>query len=120
MSIELLKRMAGIDMVQVPYKGTSPGVVDLLAGQVSVMAPNLLTALPHIKAGELRALAVTSAKRSEGLPEVPTIGESGLPGYDSTQWYGVLAPAGTAPEDVARPPVRRVSAPRAPEVRQRP
>src|SRR5438445_10431679 len=79
-------------MVHIPYKGTSPGVVDLLAGQVSVMAPNLLTALPHIKAGKLRALAVTSAKRSEGLPEVPTIAESGLPGYDSTQWYGVLAP----------------------------
>ncbi|TMG89944.1 MAG: tripartite tricarboxylate transporter substrate binding protein, partial [Betaproteobacteria bacterium] len=92
MSIELFKSMAGIDMVHIPYKGTSPGVVDLLAGQVSVMAPNLLTALPHIKAGKLRALAVTSAKRSEGLPEVPTIAESGLPGYDSTQWYGVLAP----------------------------
>src|SRR6266571_3899109 len=101
MSIELLKSMAGIDMVHIPYKGTSPGVVDLLAGQVSVMAPNLLTALPHIKAGKLRALAVTSAKRSEALPEVPTIAES-LPGYDSTQWYGVLAPAGTSRGIVAR------------------
>jgi tripartite-type tricarboxylate transporter receptor subunit TctC len=102
MSIELLKSMAGIDMVHIPYKGTAPGVVDLLAGQVLVMAPNVLTALPHIKSGKLRALAVTSAKRSLALPEVPTVSEAGLAGYDSTQWYGVLAPAGTAREIVAR------------------
>lgn len=101
MSIELLKSMTGIDMVHIPYKGTTPGVVDLLAGQVSVMAPNLLTALPHIKAGKLRALAVTSARRTEALPEVPTIAET-LPGYESAQWYGVLAPAGTQREIVAR------------------
>ena len=102
MSIELLKSMAGIDMVHIPYKGTAPGVVDLLAGQVLVMAPNLLTALPHIKSGKLRALAVTSAKRTQALPEVPTVAESGLAGYDSTQWYGVLAPAGTPREIVTR------------------
>jgi tripartite-type tricarboxylate transporter receptor subunit TctC len=102
MSIELLKSMAGIDMVHIPYKGTAPGVVDLLAGQVLVMAPNVLTALPHIKSGRLRALAVTSVKRSAALPEVPTVAEAGLPGYDSTQWYGVLAPAGTQREIVAR------------------
>jgi tripartite-type tricarboxylate transporter receptor subunit TctC len=119
MSVELLKSMAGIDMVHIPYKGTSPGVVDLLAGQVSLMAPNLLTALPHIKAGKLRALAVTSAKRSEGLPDVPTVAESGLPGYDSTQWYGVLAPAGTSRQIVARLHDEIVRALRAPEVMQR-
>jgi len=102
MSIELLKSMTGIDMVHIPYKGTAPGVVDVLAGQVKVMAPNLLTALPHIKAGKLRALAVTSVKRTEALPEVPTVAEAGVPGYDSTQWYGVLAPAGTPPQIVAR------------------
>ena len=119
MSIELFKSMAGIDMVHIPYKGTSPGVVDLLAGQVSVMAPNLLTALPHIKAGKLRALAVTSAKKSEALPEIPTIAESGLPGYDSTQWYGVLAPAGTSREIVVRLHDEIVRALRAPEVMQR-
>lgn len=101
MSIELLKSMTGIDMVHIPYKGTMPGVVDLLAGQVSLMAPNLLTALPHIKAGKLRALAVTSARRTEALPEVPTVAET-LPGYESAQWYGVLAPAGTSREIVAR------------------
>jgi tripartite-type tricarboxylate transporter receptor subunit TctC len=119
MSVELLKSMAGIEMVHIPYKGTSPGVVDLLAGQVSVMAPNLLTALPHIKAGKLRALAVTSAKRSEGLPDVPTMAESGLPGYDSTQWYGVLAPAGTSRAIVERLHDEIVRALRAPEVMQR-
>jgi len=102
MSIELLKSMAGIDMVHIPYKGTAPGVVDVLAGQVLVMAPNVLTALPHIKSGKLRALAVTSAKRSAALPDVPTVAEAGLPGYDSTQWYGVLAPAGTNRDIVAR------------------
>jgi tripartite-type tricarboxylate transporter receptor subunit TctC len=89
-------------MVHIPYKGTAPGVVDVLAGQVLVMAPNVLTALPHIKSGKLRALAVTSPKRSAALPDVPTVAEAGLPGYDSTQWYGVLAPAGTQREIVAR------------------
>ena len=102
MSVELLKSMAGIDMVHIPYKGTAPGVVDLLAGQVLVMAPNVLTALPHIKSGKLRALAVTSPRRSAALPDVPTVAEAGLPGYDSTQWYGVLAPAGTQRDIVAR------------------
>jgi len=119
MSVELLKSMAGIDMVHIPYKGTSPGVVDLLAGQVTVMTPNVLTALPHIKAGKLRALAVTSAKRSEALPDIPTIAEAGLPGYDSTQWYGVLAPAGTPHEIVARLHAEIVRALRLPDVRER-
>jgi tripartite-type tricarboxylate transporter receptor subunit TctC len=119
MSMELLKRMAKIDLVHIPYKGSAPGVVDLLAGQVAVMTPNVLTALPHIKSGRLRALAVTSAKRSEALPEVPTIAESGLPGYDSVQWYGVLAPAGTPREIVARLHAEIARALRAPDVRER-
>jgi tripartite-type tricarboxylate transporter receptor subunit TctC len=119
MSIELLKSMTGIDMVHIPYKGTAPGVVDLLAGQVLVMAPNVLTALPHIKSGKLRALAVTSAKRSEALPEVPTVAEAGVPGYDSTQWYGVLAPSGTPREIVARLHDAIVRALRDPEVGKR-
>jgi tripartite-type tricarboxylate transporter receptor subunit TctC len=119
MSIELLKSMAGIDMVHIPYKGTAPGVVDLLAGQVKVMAPNVLTALPHIKSGKLRALAVTSGKRSRALPEIPTVAEAGLAGYDSTQWYGVLAPAGTPREIVARLHAEIVRALRDPEVGKR-
>ncbi len=119
MSVELLKSMAGIDLVHIPYKGTAPGVVDLLAGQVTVMTPNVLTALPHIKAGKLRALAVTSAKRSEALPEVPTIAEAGVPGYESVQWYGVLAPSGTSHEIVARLHAGIVRALKAPDVRER-
>jgi len=119
MSIELLKSMAGIDMVHIPYKGTAPGVVDLLAGQVKVMAPNVLTALPHIKSGKLRALAVTSTKRSQALREVPTVAEAGLPGYDSTQWYGVLAPAGTSRAIILRLHGEIVRALRDPEVGKR-
>ena len=123
MSVELLKSMTGIDLVHVPYKGTAPGVVDLLAGQVSVMAPNVLTALPYIKAGRLRALAVTSAKRSDALPDVPTIAEagaeSGLSGYESAQWYGVLAPAGTPAEIVNRLYGEVARALRAGDVRER-
>jgi tripartite-type tricarboxylate transporter receptor subunit TctC len=101
MAIELLASMAGVEMVHIPYKGTGPGITDLLGGQVALMAPNVLTALPHIKAGKLRALGVTSAVRSEALPETPAIGEF-LPGYEAAQWYGVLAPAGTPPDIVAR------------------
>jgi tripartite-type tricarboxylate transporter receptor subunit TctC len=119
MSIELLKSLAGIDMVHIPYKGTAPGVVDLLAGEVKVMAPNLLTALPHIKSGKLRALAVTSARRSQALPDIPTVAESGIAGYDSTQWYGVLAPAGTSREIVLRLHEAIVRALRDPEVGKR-
>jgi tripartite-type tricarboxylate transporter receptor subunit TctC len=119
MSVELLKSLAGIDLLHVPYKGTTPGVVDLLAGQVGVMTPNVLTALPHIKAGKLRALAVTSGKRSEALPDVPTIAEAGVAGYESVQWYGVLAPAGTARAIVERLHAEIVRALRAGDVRER-
>jgi tripartite-type tricarboxylate transporter receptor subunit TctC len=119
MSIELLKSMAGIDMLHVPYKGTTPGVVDLLAGQVQLMTPNVLTALPHIKAGKLRALAVTSGKRSDALPDVPTIAEAGVPGYESVQWYGVLAPAGTPRDIVQRLYTEIAKALRAGDVRER-
>jgi tripartite-type tricarboxylate transporter receptor subunit TctC len=119
MSVELLKSLAGIDMLHVPYKGTTPGVVDLLAGQVSVMAPNVLTVLPHVKAGKLRPLAVTSARRSEVLPDVPTIAEAGVPGYESVQWYGVLAPAGTPRDIIQRLHAEIVRALRAGDVRER-
>jgi tripartite-type tricarboxylate transporter receptor subunit TctC len=119
MSVELLKSLAGIDLLHVPYKGTDPGVIDVLAGQVKVMTPNVLTALPYIKSGRLRALAVTSAKRSEALPDVPTMAEAGVPGYESVQWYGVLAPAGTPREIVERLHVEIAKALRAGDVRER-
>ena len=99
LSMELFSLMAGIKMVQVPYKSSAPGVIDLLAGQVALMAPSMISGIPHVRAGRLRALGVTTAQRSPSAPDIPTIAESGLPGYESAQWYGLLAPAGT-PRDV--------------------
>jgi tripartite-type tricarboxylate transporter receptor subunit TctC len=99
---ELFNASAGIAIVHVPYKGISPAVVDLLAGQVQLAISAFPTALPHIKTGKLRALAVTSAKRSGLLPDVPTIAESGLNGYEAAGWFGVLAPAGTPSPVVAK------------------
>jgi len=92
---ELLKTMAGIDMVHVPYKSSTNAVVDLIGGRVSLMFDNLTTAMPYIKQGRLRALAVTSEKRVAALPDVPTMIESGLPGFVVTPWWGIFAPAGT-------------------------
>jgi tripartite-type tricarboxylate transporter receptor subunit TctC len=92
---ELFNTMAGVRMVHIPYKGSAPAVVDLLAGQIQLMFDNLASALPHVKAGRLRAIAVTTAKRSSFVPELPTIMESGLPGFDVGTWFGLMAPAGT-------------------------
>jgi tripartite-type tricarboxylate transporter receptor subunit TctC len=92
---ELFKQMTGTYMVHIPYKGSAPAVADLMAGRVQLMFDNLASALPNIKAGKLRALAVTTAKRSAFVPELPTLDESGLKGFDLTTWWGVMAPAGT-------------------------
>ena len=92
---ELLKTMAGIDMVHVPYKSSTTAAVDLIGGRVALMFDNLTTAIPQIKAGRLRALAVTSAQRVAELPDVPTMVESGLKGFVVTPWWGIFAPAGT-------------------------
>lgn len=92
---EMLKTMAGIDMVHIPYKGSPPALTDLLAGQVSLMFAPMLTGLPHAKAGKLRALAVSSAKRALAAPEIPTMMESGLPEFEASIFFGVLAPTGT-------------------------
>jgi tripartite-type tricarboxylate transporter receptor subunit TctC len=102
LSGELFKSMAGVDMLHIPYKGSAPAVTDLLGGQVNMMFDNIPSSLPHIRAGKLRALAVTGAKRSQLLPDLPTIAESGIPGYDSYVWFGVVAPAGTPPEVIGR------------------
>ena len=99
---ELFKTMAGVSMTHVPYKGSAPAVTDLLGGQVQLMFDNLPSALPHIKAGKLRALAVTSTQRASALPDVPTVAEAGLPGFDATSWFGLLAPAGTPKDVVAK------------------
>ena len=102
LSGELFKTMTGVNMVHVPYKGSAPAITDLIGGQVQVMFDNLPSSLQQIKAGKLRAIAVTSAQRSPALPDLPTIAESGLPGFEATSWFGVLAPAGTPPAIINR------------------
>jgi tripartite-type tricarboxylate transporter receptor subunit TctC len=97
MSGELFKIMAGIDMVPVPYRGAGPALTDLLAGQVQVSFPTMPASIEHIRTGKLRALAVTTAKRSDALPDIPTVGEF-LPGYESSNWYGVGIPKNTPAE----------------------
>jgi tripartite-type tricarboxylate transporter receptor subunit TctC len=102
LSGELFKAMAGVDMMHVPYKGSAPAVTDLMGGQVQLMFDNLPSSLAQIKAGKLRAIAVTSAQRAPALPNIPTIAESGLPGFEASSWFGLLAPAGTPAAVVAR------------------
>lgn len=116
---ELFKSTAGIDIVHVPYKGQAPATADLLGGQVSFMFNNPITALPHIKAGKLRALAVSTAKRFPGLPDVPTVAESGLPGFDVGFWLGTLAPAGTPRAVIAKLNAEMVKILRMPDVGER-
>jgi tripartite-type tricarboxylate transporter receptor subunit TctC len=99
---ELFKIMAGVKMVHVPYKGSGPAMVDLLGGHLSFMFDAINTSLEHIKAGNLRPLAVSTLRRSPIAPDLPTISESGVPGYESSTWIGVLAPAGTPKEIVTR------------------
>ena len=99
LSGELLKNIAGVDIVHVPYKGNAPALNDVLGGQVTMMFDTITTALPHVKSGKLRALAVTSPTRSPLAPDVPTMIESGLPGFDISAWYVMFAPA-NVPKDV--------------------
>jgi tripartite-type tricarboxylate transporter receptor subunit TctC len=101
LGMELFKSMAGIDVVHVPYKGAGQAMSDLLSGQVPIFLNNFLAGAQMIKAGRLRALAVTSGKRSAAAPDIPTVAESGVPGYSVTGWYGMMLPAGT-PAPVAR------------------
>ena len=99
LAMELFKLEAKIDITHIPYKGTPPAVTDLIAGQVSMMFANTLSVLPYVNSGRLRALAISSAKRSAAAPVIPTIAESGMPGFDSTTWFGVMVPTG-APREV--------------------
>lgn len=101
LSGELFQSMTGASFTHVPYKGSGPAMADLLADQIQLMFDNLPGSLPHVKAGSLRALAVTSAKRSPLLPDVPTMAEAGVPGYDVEVWFGVAAPKGLPPQTLA-------------------
>ena len=98
----LFNASAGIDLQHIPYKGTGPALNDLLGGQVSMSFTDVLTALPYVKTGKLRALGVTTTERSQALPDVPTVAEQGVPGYDVSVFFGIVAPAGTPPDRVAK------------------
>ena len=102
LSGELFRTMAGINVVHIPFKGSPAAVIGVIAGQIVMAFPNIPPALPHVRSGKLKALAVTTAKRSAALPDLPTIAESGLPGYEATAWFGVLAPAGTSSAIIAK------------------
>ncbi|MEQ1774060.1 MAG: tripartite tricarboxylate transporter substrate binding protein [Burkholderiales bacterium] len=95
LGMEMLKSMAGIDLVHIPYKGTAPAMTDVLAGQIPMLFNSMPTVLPHVKSGKLKGIAVGSAKRSPAAPDIPTVAESGVPGFDYVTWYGMFAPAAT-------------------------
>jgi tripartite-type tricarboxylate transporter receptor subunit TctC len=115
MSGEMFKHMTRIDIVHIPYKGSAPAVTDLLGGQVNMMFDNIPSALQHIRAGKLRALAVTGAKRDPLLPDVPTVAEAGVAGYESGVWFGLAVPAGTPRDVIARLNDAAVKGTRSPE-----
>jgi tripartite-type tricarboxylate transporter receptor subunit TctC len=102
LTAELFKSMAGINIVHVPYRGLGPALTDLVAGRIQLIFSDMAGLLPFVQSGQLRALGVTSARRSADLPDLPTLAESGVPGYDATSWYGILGPAGLPPAIVAR------------------
>ena len=119
LSWEMLRFYTGIELVHVPFKGTGPALASVLGGQVPMMFSNMLPAMPHVRSGKLVGLAVTSATRSAAAPDLPTVAESGIPGYETTSWHGVVVPAGT-PNPVVRrlyTELRRIS--QAPDVRER-
>ena len=116
LSGELFKSMAGVDMVHVPYKGAGPALVDVMGGHVPIMFDNLPSSTEHIKAGKLRGLAVTTAERASSMPDLPTVSESGLPGYETYTWNALFVPAGTPPEVIARLNEAAVKAVADPEV----
>jgi tripartite-type tricarboxylate transporter receptor subunit TctC len=116
---EMLKHLAGLDVVHVPYKGTGPAITDLISGQIAYMFGGISAINPHVQAGRLRALAVSSAKRSASLPDMPTIAEGGVPGYGTSSWNSLVAPRGTPPAILARLNADTVAALNEPAVRDR-
>jgi tripartite-type tricarboxylate transporter receptor subunit TctC len=102
MSAEMFKMLTGVNIVHIPYKGSGPALADLIGGQVDVMFDNLTSSIGHIRSGRLRALAITSATRYPELPELPTMQEAGVPGYEATAWFGIVVPKGTPRDVIAR------------------
>ncbi|MCW5605077.1 MAG: tripartite tricarboxylate transporter substrate binding protein [Burkholderiales bacterium] len=119
LAMELLANMAGIRMIHVPYKGDAPSIVDLIGGQIALTVSPLPRSLPHVRAGRLRVFGITSATRGPAAPDIPTIAEAGLPGYEAVQWYGLLAPAGTPRDIITRLNKETIATLRAPENRER-
>jgi tripartite-type tricarboxylate transporter receptor subunit TctC len=119
LSGELFKAMAGVEMVHVPYKGAQPALTDVIGGQCQLMFATSASVMPYIKAGRLRALAVTTAQRSPSLPELPTVAEAGVPGFESITWHGVVVPAATPPSLVATLNRQINAALREPDLRSR-
>ena len=119
LSAELFATMAGIKMNHIPYKGSAPALTDVMGGQASLMFDTMLSAMPHVKNGKLKAIAVTSAARSPAAPDVPTVAESGLPGYEAIAWNGLLVPAGTPADVVAKLNAELRKALDAPDVKDR-
>jgi tripartite-type tricarboxylate transporter receptor subunit TctC len=115
MSGELFKYMTGVDILHIPYKGSAPAVTDLIGGQVNIMFDNIPSSLPHIKSGKLHALATTGSKRDPALPDLPTIAEAGVPGYEAGVWFGLSVPAGTPKEIIAKLNAEGVKATRSPD-----
>lgn len=119
LSMELIKSMGGINMVHVPYKGSGPALADVLGGQLQALCSSLAGLLPHIKAGRVRALGVTTTTRNPQLPDVPTIAEAGIPGYEVVIWYALFAPARTPPAILARLNAETVKALNSEDLKQR-
>lgn len=119
MAIELFARAAGIDLQHIPYRGGSPAITDTIGGQVPLVAVNALEVLPHVKSGKLKVLGVLSANRSANYPDVPTIAESGFPGFEASVWYGLVAPAATPKPIVAKLHTEVQKALQSKEVRER-
>jgi len=119
MSLEMFKHLTGTDILHIPYKGSAPAVADLLGGQVNIMFDNIPSSLPHIKAGKLRAVATTGAKRSSTLPDLPTIAEAGVPGYESGVWFGLMAPVGTPKDIIAKLNAEALKAVKLPDYQKR-
>ncbi|HSN39040.1 MAG TPA: tripartite tricarboxylate transporter substrate binding protein [Burkholderiales bacterium] len=119
LSGELFKLLADIDLLHVPYKGVAPALIDVISGQVSMTFASILSGHPHVRSGKLRALAVTGGKRSPAVPQLPTMIEAGVKGYESATWYGLLAPAGTPPDIVAKLNAEVVAILKQPETHER-